>query len=325
MGFIKAYVKSMRLYYAFVTGIAGWLGIILYEYVAKLPNATVEEFPGMWRKAVILILLFFSWGINQIINDWLGLKEDRVNAPQRPMVTGELNPLKALTVSCALLAISIMIICVFLEPVAAIPAVAGVLLNIAYEYAKGHGILGNIVFGMMIAMATVTGFLASGPIEYSHITWAVVAVFFLVMVVNGVMTFYTYFKDYKGDRATGKKTLVVKHGLKKSRIIALLAAFMPSVFFLIIYFCGFANIKVNATFVFLALTTFFLQLWTGFLYYRYPIGDKTYYSLAANFRACTCAQATLAALFNPETAIMLFIASYILVGFLFDLHSNSKA
>ena len=44
-------------------------------------------------------MLFLSWGINQIINDYLGLKEDRVNAPNRPMVTGELDPGKALVLT----------------------------------------------------------------------------------------------------------------------------------------------------------------------------------------------------------------------------------
>ncbi len=32
--FLIAYVKSMRLYYAFVTGIVGWLGVSYYQYIA---------------------------------------------------------------------------------------------------------------------------------------------------------------------------------------------------------------------------------------------------------------------------------------------------
>lgn len=34
VGFARAYVKSMRLYYSFITGIAGWLGVAYYDYVA---------------------------------------------------------------------------------------------------------------------------------------------------------------------------------------------------------------------------------------------------------------------------------------------------
>lgn len=32
---IRAYVKSMRLYYSFVTGIAGYLGMSFYDYIAR--------------------------------------------------------------------------------------------------------------------------------------------------------------------------------------------------------------------------------------------------------------------------------------------------
>ena len=36
--FARAYVRSMRLYYSFVTGIAGWLGVAYYEYLAANPG-----------------------------------------------------------------------------------------------------------------------------------------------------------------------------------------------------------------------------------------------------------------------------------------------
>ncbi len=40
-----------------------------------------------------------------------------------------------------------------------------------------------------------------------------ISVFVLVAVLNGLMTYYTYFKDCVGDKAAGKKTFVVKSGL----------------------------------------------------------------------------------------------------------------
>jgi geranylgeranylglycerol-phosphate geranylgeranyltransferase len=83
--------------------------------------------------------------------------------------------------------------------------------------------------------------------------------------------------------------------------------------------------RINNIFLILGVLTVFLQIWTGYLYYKNPIGERTYYSLVTNFRACTCGQATLIALFNTELAMLLFIISYVFVGFLFDLHSNSEA
>jgi geranylgeranylglycerol-phosphate geranylgeranyltransferase len=324
-GFIKAYIKSMRLYYAFITGVAGWAGIAYYEYVFKLQYSLSEPQLSLYKKIMILVLLFLSWGINQIINDYLGLKEDRINAPQRPMVTGELDPPKALLTSAVLLVISVCAICLFLEPVAVVPACMGVLLNVLYEYAKGHSILGNIVFGLMIMMCTVVGYLAAGPLIVPDQISMAVSLLLLICVINGLMTFYTFFKDYKGDKAVDKKTVVVKYGLDKSRYIALGAAFVPVVLFCILYIPAFSKIALNSTFCFLAFLTILLQIWTGVLYFKYPEGEKTYYSLKTNFRACSCGQAALIALFDERLSIMLFIVTYMLVGFLFDLHSNSKA
>ena len=97
--FLKAYGKSMRIYYSFVTGIAGWVGVAYYQYIANTVGErgtsglerTIEVPAPLSRQIVIILILFLAWGINQIVNDFLGYKEDKINAPMRPMVTGELK------------------------------------------------------------------------------------------------------------------------------------------------------------------------------------------------------------------------------------------
>ena len=324
--FIKAYVKSMRLYYSFVTGIAGWVGVAYYEYMTQtFPGKIIETTPFPGKKIVILLMLFLSWGINQIINDFLGLKEDRINAPERPMVTGELNHKAALLLSGIFLVICGIITWFYLQPIALIFLITGVVLNIIYEYAKGYGILGNIVFGLMISMATLYGCFASGPVT-SHLLFTHgLSVLLFIFILNALMTFYTYFKDYYGDKQAGKKTIVVIFGLKKSKIIALGAAFIPIIVFIFLKSMWLLFVELNATFIVLGLLTVFLLIWTGFLYFRNPSGEKTYNSLKMNFRACVCGEAAIIALYNPDIALWLFIISYIFVGFLFGLHKNRKA
>ena len=274
---------------------------------------------------MILIILFLAWGINQIINDYLGQKEDRINAPERPMVTGELNPKAALITSILLLTGSVLITWLYLEPIAIIPLLAGVVLNLVYEYAKGWGVWGNITFGIMISMCGLYGFWASGPMEI-YMTKSRFSALFFIVILNGLMTYYTYFKDFIGDMAAGKKTIVVKYGLEKNKVIAIMASFLPSILFVIGYF-GFSSfeIELNNTFVILAALTVFLQIWTGYLYHKNPKGEMTYYSLVTNFRACTCGQTAIIALFNPVLGMMLFLIAYVFVGFLFNLHTNIKA
>ncbi|MFH1309331.1 MAG: UbiA family prenyltransferase [Candidatus Omnitrophota bacterium] len=324
--FLKSYVKSMRLYYSFVTGIAGWIGVAYYELLANNhPESTIEVMPSQEKKIVILFLLFLGWGVNQIINDYLGLKEDKINAPDRPMVTGELDANKALGLSVAIIIVGIAVTWFYLEPIAVAFLLAGVVLNIIYEHAKGHGILGNVVFGLMITMATFFGFYACGPTQSSFFAPHRVSALILIWIINGLMTFYTYFKDYEGDKAAGKETLVVKYGLDKARLMALFATFLPTVAFFVLKALDMLWVKINSTFIILGCLTVFLQAWTGMLYYRRPTGPATYAALKTNFRACVCGEATIIAFFNPDLAVWLFIMSYMFVEFLFELHPNSKS
>ncbi|MCF8296357.1 MAG: UbiA family prenyltransferase [Saprospiraceae bacterium] len=333
LNFFRAYVKSMRLYYSFITGIAGWIGVSYYQFVAAQEGTlgtssivkSIEIPTSGEKKLVILIILFMAWGINQIINDFLGRKEDRINAPERPMVTGELHPIRAILLSLFLMTVITIVTLVYLEPVALIPLFAGALLNVVYEYAKGHGIFGNITFGIMISMCGLFGFLASGPMEI-YFTKSRISALVLIAILNGLMTYYTYFKDYIGDKATGKKTIIVKYGLERNKIIAIFSSFLPSVLFIGSYYTFQSfEIELNNTFIILGVLTIFLQVWTGYLFYKNPEGEMTYYSLVTNFRACTCGQATIIALFSPELGMILFLVSYVFVGFLFNMHTNIKA
>lgn len=318
--FTVAYIKSMRLYYAFVTGIAGWIGVSFYSYM--VPGGT-----GTVRNISILILLFLSWGINQIINDYLGLPEDRINAPNRPMVTGELDARLAVTISSGLM-LGVMGVSWFLNPWSVLAIALGVLLNVLYEYAKAWSLLGNLIFGLSIAMCTIYGFLASGPVPSPAFTTNRFSVFILITVMNGLMTYFTYFKDYTGDKAAGKATFIVRHGLETARIAGVLGAFLPTIlffFFLWIDWIPKADILYTQNFIFCGVMTIFLQFWTALLYYLHPLGKRTYFSLVTNIRACVAGQVTLIAIFNGTLALYLFAASYVFIGFLFDLYKDAKS
>jgi len=318
--FARAYVKSMRLYYAFITGIAGWIGVSFYHFCRP-------EDVDYWRSAAILAMLFLGWGINQIINDYLGLAEDRINAPNRPMVTGELQPQAALIVSAVLLAVVVIVSYAF-SPWSIVPVLVGVLLNVLYEYAKAWSLWGNVVFGLSIAMCTAYGFLAAGPLPDPVFTSNRVCGFVLVALLNGLMTYYTYFKDYKGDLRAGKRTFVVRHGLRTARYAGVVGAFLPTIVFFAFHFLGWLplhDVLFQDQFVFCGIMTVFLQLWTAVLFFRHPVGERTYFSLATNIRACVAGQVTLIAIFNGTLALYLLSASYVFIGFLFDLYKDARA
>jgi len=320
LAFISAYVRSMRLYFSFVTGIAGWIGVSFYDFCR--PGAGDPP-----RKGLILAMLFLSYGVNQVINDCFGLKEDRVNAPNRPIVNGELDPRSAMLVSVALLGI-VGVVSWFLEPWSVAPAAAGVALNVLYEYAKAWSLAGNVVFGLSIAMCMAYGFLASGPPPEVLFTSNRICVFVLVALLNALMTYYTYFKDYKGDKAAGKRTFIVKYGLNTARYAGVAGAFLPTLvfaFFHLMRWLPLSDVLFMRDFIFCAVMTVFLQLWTAVLYFRHPFGERTYFSLVTNVRACVAGQVTIIAIFNGTLALYLLSACYVFIGFLFDLHKDARS
>jgi geranylgeranylglycerol-phosphate geranylgeranyltransferase len=323
----------MRLYYSFITGITGLIGLSFYQYLAYSGNDnsyfgynhTIETPTPLPKLLLIIIILFLSWGINQIYNDYLGLKEDRLNAPDRPMVTGELNPRVAVLVSTLLMLGAFFLTWFFLSTEAIIPLVIGVGFNILYEYAKGYGLWANIVFGFMIASCSMYGFLASGKSDISLLSLSQVLLIIYIALVNGLMTFYTYFKDYEGDKDVGKRTIIVRMGLVKSQSLSIIASFLPIAFFLIFYYgIGAWHFQLNGIFIVLGLLATGLQIWTGYLYYINPKGEMTYFSLAMNFRACACTESALISLFNPALGVVLFLLSYFFIGFLFNFYVNKK-
>ena len=240
------------------------------------------------------------------------------------MVTGELNPRWALAVTMVLISGS-AVLTWFLGPWALVPLLLGTGLNVVYEYAKGVPFLGNVVFGVMISTCCAYGYLATAPpldVVFTRPRWSVL---FLVALMNGLMTYYTYFKDYHGDKQAGKVTAVVLQGLRRSRVTAIVGSFLPSIALWSLIWANWIEAPINDVFVFLFVMTMFLQIWTGVLYYRTPTGPKAYYSLVTNFRACSCGQVMLIALFNQTLALYLYIATYVFVGFLFNLHGDAKA
>ena len=319
-GYLTAYIKSMRLYFAFITGISGWVGVSYYQYL-------MPEQSDLLRSILVLCLLFLSYGINQVVNDYLGLPEDQINAPHRPMVTGELPAQPALIVSLGLMALVSLISFLF-NPWSAIPVVAGVLLNILYNTAKAWSLIGNLVFGLSIVMCTLYGFLASGPTpDFSSVSGSVVGLI-MVVLLNGVMTYYTYFKDYEGDKAAGQKTFVVRYGLRTASIAGLVGAWMPMLCLLVFALFGLANLEElleNTPFVFCAAVTQFLLCWTAWRFYRNPVGEETYLNLSMNIRACVAGQIAIIAIYNSTLALYLLAASYILIGVLFELHKDARA
>ena len=196
--FLYYYLRSMRLYYGFVAATTVLVGLCLVRF------GTVGA--GAWtaRDAALLSMGFLSWGFNQIFSDWCDRKEDAINAPHRPMVTGALKPLPAFAVSAAGLA-AIAVAGYLMSPWTLAFLALGGALNIAYSLLKRVPVLNCLVYACAIsccALFAIAGMAKRCPTldEFGFVAAWILPVHFL-------MCHNSYYKDVKGDREAGVRTL----------------------------------------------------------------------------------------------------------------------
>ena len=204
--FLYYYLRSMRLYYGFVTATTVLAGLCLAHgtYNELKLSWTLNHFPWTLRDAGLLAMGFFAWGFNQIFSDWCDRKEDAINAPHRPMVTGALSPLPAFAVSAAGLA-AIAVAGYLMSPWTLAFLALGGVLNIAYSLLKRVPVLNCLVYACAIsccALFAIAGMAKRCPTldEFGFVAaW--------IMPVHFLMCHNSYYKDVKGDRAAGVRTL----------------------------------------------------------------------------------------------------------------------
>ena len=194
----------MRLYYGFVTATTVLAGLYYWHLFGFRADATWRPVGWTLRDTVLIAMGFFAWGFNQIFSDWCDRKEDAINAPHRPMVTGELKPLPAFAVSAAGLA-AIAVAGYLMSPWTLAFLALGGTLNIAYSLLKRVPVLNCLVYACAIsccALFAIAGMANRCPTldEFGFVAAWIVPVHFL-------MCHNSYYKDVKGDRAAGVRTL----------------------------------------------------------------------------------------------------------------------
>jgi geranylgeranylglycerol-phosphate geranylgeranyltransferase len=160
----------------------------------------------------------------------------------------------------------------------------------------------------------------------SFFTGPRVSAFILIAYMNGLMTYFTYFQGLRG-RQGGRQahTYIVRAGVETARKLGIYGSLMPTAIFFAARWSGNWPFEVTNEFIFCGVMTIFLQVWTAVRYFSNPIGPRSFFSLATNFRACACGQVAIIAIFNGPLAMYLFNATYIFVGFLFGLYDDDKA
>ena len=197
--FLFHYLRSMRLYYCFVSGATTFAGVAFYHIL--------YGHPWGWRDAVTILFGFSAWGINQIFNDYFDLESDKINAPYRPMAAGKLNIPLALTLS-TLLMVLLAAGSFLISHVMLYAALAGGVLNLLYSKLKKVPFLNCLVYALSLSCCAWYGFAGACGGDHARALSVGARIITCIMVpMHFFMCSLSYYKDKEGDRAAGVYTL----------------------------------------------------------------------------------------------------------------------
>ena len=305
--FLYYYLRSMRLYYAFVTGSTVLVGVAVNISWDGVPWYT-------WQCAAIVIIGYFAWGVNQIFNDWSNLAEDRINAPHRPMVTGKLPASPALAVSCVLMLIFIGI-SYLANPWCLLPLAVGAVFNLLYSFSKRLPILGNLVYGVSITMCLGYGMLGcqAGEILERKSSWALLGLMIPCLLSNTLMCYFSDLKDIAGDCAAKKWTMAVLGGYNAALWIGVVFSLPMLGYYAILSALGCPAAMIGSTWC-VALTVYSIWLFAK---------RKLHAATCANCQACVAQILLFTTLLSPW-CLAVMAGSWIAIQLLFLWYPDEK-
>jgi geranylgeranylglycerol-phosphate geranylgeranyltransferase len=143
-----------------------------------------------------------------ILNDWFDVETDRVNAPHRPLPSGEVSPRDALALSFIVAAVGLAASAA-LGVVAFIAALVIWIVGVLYNWRfKRAGLAGNLMVALSVGMTFVFGGISVGQ-PWSVYAWWFGAIAFLMDLGEEIAADAM---DVEGDKLIGSSSLAIVHG-----------------------------------------------------------------------------------------------------------------
>lgn len=161
----------------------------------------------------ILTVFFLSSGGN-IINDYYDIETDRVNKPQRPLISSEYNLRTVFMTALFMLLVGVLFSAFISLFTLIIASSAAVLLFFYSRNFKGMPVLGNLVIAMLSGLLFIYGALIAG----NPVNGIFPALFAFLITMGREIT--KDIEDMDGDRSAGMHTLPIMIGKNRAFIIA---------------------------------------------------------------------------------------------------------
>jgi len=197
---------TFRPHFFFVSGSAGLIGMTM-----------MYQDPPLWKTVTVFLVCFFSYGLIQALCDTFDLETDRINAPFRPMVTGEL-PVRTVVIILTSLLIVVGVLFFIINPLLLIVEGVALLFSLTYNRMKKIPNLGPLWNGVIVATLPLIGALGvSESRSFAGVPATVYAVCGIVGLVYAGFVLTGYFKDVTGDAQTGYRTAPVVYGIERAK------------------------------------------------------------------------------------------------------------
>ena len=204
---------------AFFRGIYGSLRVHFFAIpagAALAGSAAAPSADATWRVLLAAAAAGIGWGGGQLINDLLDVRADAIDAPDRPVVRGQLPAGPTLMVAVTV-GIAVWSTVSAIHPGGAWLGALAALLLLAYGAARRVPLMGNVAHAALVATATWIGAAAAQPerslLQCVSFAWQP------GLLCGAWAALYlqaNYEKDFQGDQAAGYQTLVHVIGVRAS-------------------------------------------------------------------------------------------------------------
>ena len=245
-----AYIKIIRPINCVMIGIGVITGeVIIVKFNLPLLQTIFAFLSGFFLTAAAMVL-----------NDYIDLPADKINAPQRPLPSGLISPRIALVYYLALGFLGIFL-SFFLSLINFLIAIIYFILASLYDTSiKKTGLVGNFIVSASVAIPFVYG-----AVLVSENIPTVIVIFFLVaFLANTGREIIKGIADVEGAKVRGYNTIAVKLGEEKAAIIGSLFIYIAILFSPLPFLLGLTSIVylivvTIADFVFIKATLLVLR------------------------------------------------------------------
>ncbi len=228
---------NINAYWGILRASNGFLALFAVVVGAVVSGAGMESLILIGSLALSVFLIS---GAGIILNDYYDFENDKINAPNRPLPSGQISKRSALVYAAVLFAAGIA-----LAGLVNIYALGLAVLNTVLEFLyawkfKPIALVGNTVDSWFAASSFLYGALITFDFE---IVWLLIAMSFFANLGREI---YGDIEDIVGDKKAGAKTLPILVGERKATLAGQAAIIAAIVLSVLPYAYGYFGMKYLA-------------------------------------------------------------------------------